>query len=64
VLSTVKQKKRVRARSLLCYWAVSELDMTGTAVASRLKMSKSAVSRAVVRGERIALDLKLKLLDG
>jgi REP element-mobilizing transposase RayT len=63
VFSTVKQRKRVRARSLLCYWAVSELDMTGTAVASRLKISKSAVSRAVVRGERIASEMKLKLFE-
>jgi chromosomal replication initiation ATPase DnaA len=64
VLSTVKQRKRVRARSLLCYWAVNELEMTGAAVVSRLKMSKSAVSRAVVRGERIASEMKLKLFEG
>lgn len=63
VLSSVKLKKRVRARSLLCYWAVNELEMTGTVIARRLKMSKSAVSRAVVRGERIASDMKLKLLE-
>jgi hypothetical protein len=64
VLSTVKQRKRVRVRSLLlCYWAVSELEMTGTVVASRLNMSKSAVSRAVVRGERIVAERKLKLFE-
>jgi chromosomal replication initiation ATPase DnaA len=63
VLSTVKQSRRVRARSLLCYWAVKELQMTGAAVARRLNMSKSAVSRAVVRGEKIESDMKLKLFE-
>ena len=63
VLSSVKQPRRVKARSLLCYWAVNELEMTGAAVGRRLKMSKSAVSRAVLRGERIAADMKLKLFE-
>ena len=63
VLSNVKQPIRVNARSLLCYWAVNELEMTGVEVGRRLKMSKSAVSRAVRRGEKIAADMKLKLFD-
>ena len=63
VLRNVKQRRRVKARSLLCYWALEELEMTGTAVGRRLKMSKSAVSRAVRRGEKIAADMKLKLFD-
>jgi len=63
VLSGVKQPRRVRARSLLCYFAVNELEMTGAAVGRRLKMSKSAVSRAVLRGEKIAADRRLKLFE-
>ena len=63
VLSNVKQRTRVKARSLLCYWAVNELEMAGAAVARRLKMSKSAISRAVARGERVAFDMKLKLFE-
>jgi len=63
VLSNVKQRKRVKARSVLCYWAVNDLEMTGAAVGRRLKMSKSAVSRAVARGERIASDMKLTLFE-
>jgi REP element-mobilizing transposase RayT len=63
LLSNVKQRKRVKARSVLCYWAVNELEMTGTDVSRRLKMSKSAVSRAVVRGERIASDRNLRLFE-
>ena len=43
VLSSVKQPQRVKARSLLCYVAVKELEMRGTDVAGRLKISKFAV---------------------
>ena len=63
VLSNIKQPRRVKARSLLCHWAVNELEMTCAAVSRRLKMSKSAVSRAVGRGEKIAADMKLKLIE-
>jgi plasmid maintenance system antidote protein VapI len=42
---------------------VNEMEMTGAAVARRLNMSKSAVSHAVVRGEKIASDMKLKLSE-
>jgi hypothetical protein len=63
VLSNFKQRKRVKARSVLCYWAVNELGLPGAAVARRLKMSDSGISRAVVRGERIASDMKLKLFE-
>jgi putative transposase len=63
VLRNVKQRRRVSARSLLCYWAINELEMTGEAVGQRLKMSSSAVSRAAGRGEKIAVDMKLKLFE-
>ena len=63
LLSNVKQRIRVKARSVLCYWAVNELGMTGTVVGRRLKMSDSAVSRAVRRGEKIAAEMKLKLFE-
>jgi hypothetical protein len=63
VLSCIKQPQRVKARGLLCFWAVKELVMRGANVAGRLKISKSTVSRAVVRGEKIATDLALKLIE-
>jgi putative transposase len=62
VLSSSKQPQRVKARSLLCYWAVKELEIGGAHIARRLKISQSAVSRAVARGERIAADMDLKLI--
>jgi hypothetical protein len=53
--------KSKKVLDILCYWAANDLKMTGAAVGRRLKMSKSAVSRAAVRGERIASEMKLKL---
>jgi len=63
ILGSGKQPRRVRARSILCFYAVKELLMSGTEVAERVKMSKSAVSRAADRGERIEAELRLNLLE-
>jgi hypothetical protein len=54
----------VRPRSLLCYWAVRELGLPGTAVAARLHLTQSAVSRAVRRGERLAREQGLAFPQG
>ena len=62
VVSPAKQKLRVQARSLVCYWAVKELRMKGVEVARKLQFNKSTVSRAVLRGEKIAADMKVKLI--
>jgi len=59
LLSTGKQPIRVRARSLLCYWAVRELGMTATAVAKEIGMTQPAVSRAVERGRGIAEEVDI-----
>ena len=56
------QPQRVMARSIVCYWAVRELGMSGTNVGKLLVISQSAVSRAVVRGEKLARDKNLSLL--
>jgi REP element-mobilizing transposase RayT len=63
LLRETRQRKRVKARSVLCYWAVNELKLPGAAVARRLKISNSAVSRAFVRGEKIASDMELELFQ-
>jgi REP element-mobilizing transposase RayT len=57
------QPLRVKARSLVCYFAVRELGLSGTAVGKQLGLCQSAVSRAAARGERLALDMKLSLLE-
>ena len=40
-----QQAQRVKARSLLCYWAVKGLGVSTTSVANKLGMHESSVSR-------------------
>jgi chromosomal replication initiation ATPase DnaA len=61
ILQPGKQPKRVQARSLVCYWAVSELGLNRNAVGQRLGLTQSAVSRAVQRGRKIATESKFSL---
>jgi hypothetical protein len=56
------QPLRVKARSLVCYWAVRELGLTGTIVGKLLGLGQPAVSRAVVRGEKLTQVMNLKLI--
>ena len=51
----------VRARSVLCYWAVTELGMSGAQAARWLGIGQPVVQRSVVRGGRIARELNLVL---
>ena len=44
------QQLRVKARSLVCYWAVRELGMSGTSTSKLLGIGHPAVSRAAERG--------------
>jgi hypothetical protein len=63
ILLSGKQPLRVKARSLVCYWAVKELGMAATAVAKKLHITQPAVSKAVQRGEKLALNNKFSLAD-
>jgi len=54
LLTPSKVSRHVQYRSLLCYWAVRELGLSGTVVATNLGLTQPAVSRAVLRGERLA----------
>jgi REP element-mobilizing transposase RayT len=56
-----KQPERVRARSLVCYLAVSELAATTVALSKELGICQSAVSKAVARGRKYAGDLNTKI---
>lgn len=49
-----KERNRVKARSLYCYWAVRELGMSMSEISRKLELSLSCVSQSVVRGEIIA----------
>jgi len=54
IISKGRQRERVRARDLLCYWTTIELGIPMVALAKKLGMTLAAVSYAVQRGERIA----------
>jgi len=56
------QQLRVKARSLVCYWAVEELGMSATSVGKQLGIGQPAVSREVARGEKLAQDMNLSLI--
>jgi len=50
-----RQRDKVKARSLLCFWAVRELGMPLADLARELGMSMPGVGYAVERGKIIAL---------
>jgi len=54
VFSKGRQDRKVKARSLLCFWAARELGMSHTALAKKLEMSLAGVGCSVERGESIA----------
>jgi REP element-mobilizing transposase RayT len=51
----------VRARSLLCYWAVRELGVTATDLAKQIGMTQPAISISVKRGEKIAKETEFSI---
>ena len=63
ILDKLSQGSRLRsvvkARSVLCYWAVKELGMSGAQAARWLGIGQSAVQLSVVRGGKIARELNL-----
>jgi len=54
---------RTDARSLLFYWAVRELGLSGTFLAERFGMSQPGVVYAVYKGEKIAKENGYQLLE-
>jgi putative transposase len=61
LFSKGRQKKRVDARSLFCYWASRKLGISLTDLARRLDISPTAVGYAVIRGEAIAIKYNYRL---
>jgi putative transposase len=53
IFSSGRQKEKVKARSILCYWAVREAGIPLRTVARRLGISGPGVGYAVERGEAI-----------
>jgi REP element-mobilizing transposase RayT len=61
VFSKGRQERKVRARSLLCYWASRELGISHAELAKRLQLSPAAIGFSVERGEAIAKEAKYLL---
>ena len=58
-----KQPKVVHARSLLCYWATSELGVSQACLSKKLKLSQPAISFSVARGRAIAIQNNYKIVN-
>ena len=58
-----KYARIVPARSVFCYWAVRGLGLPKTEVARRLKLTQPAVCISVRRGEHIAKEKGLDILE-
>jgi len=57
-----KHRRRVQARSVLCYWACRELGISMSELSRRLNMSVMAVSYAVQRGEKLSREFDFSLI--
>lgn len=53
IFSSGKDRSRVRARSLLCFWASRELGISLAELSRRTRISLSSISMSVQRGEQI-----------
>jgi len=58
-----KDKETVRARSLLCYGATTELAISQVELGQKLEISQPAVSMAVWRGRKLARRKSYSLKD-
>ena len=63
MFSKGRQKKKVKARSLLCYWAVREAGISLRTLAKRLGITAPGVGYAVERGEAIARENHFELIE-
>jgi len=63
IFSRGKQKRKVKARSLFCYWASRELGVTLSELARSLGITVTGVGYSVERGELIAKENNYQLLD-
>jgi REP element-mobilizing transposase RayT len=61
LFSPTKSPKIVKARSLMCYFAVRELGLTATGLAKKIGLKQPAISISVGRGEKIAKEMSITL---
>lgn len=63
IMGACKERRIVRARQLICCWAVKELGMSMTVTAGKLGISVPTVSVAVKKGRKIVSEEGLELAD-
>ena len=63
IYSRGRRQQQMQARSLFCYWAVSELGISRTKIAKDLGMTQPGVGYAVNRGAQIAQKNELRLVE-
>jgi putative transposase len=56
ILDGIRDVKRTKARSILCYWATDKLGVRQSQVALLLNLTQSAITHAVRRGRKIVKD--------
>jgi len=62
VLLPGRQPHRVKARSMVCYWASRELRMSMVELAKLLKIFEPTESQSATRGEKIVKKNEYKLI--
>lgn len=60
VLLSGKQKRLVQARSLTCFLAVEEANISPAELARRFALTQPAISLSVDRGRKLAADMKIE----
>ena len=63
LMGACKQRSIVKARTLVCYWAVKELGMSMTETAGKLGIAVPTVSVSVRKGQEMVSEQKLALAD-
>lgn len=66
-LKSIKKRSKnnsiSQARALICYWASQEIGISGRDIASFLGISNPAVSKNIIRGEKIITVKRYKLIS-
>ena len=57
-----KYPRTVKARSVLCYRGEREMGLTTVDLGKRLDLAQPTISQAVARGQKIASEMKLRLI--
>ncbi len=63
IFSPGKDRSRVYARSLLCFWAARQLGISMAELSRRTRISQSSISKSVQRGEQIVEKERYSLLN-